>query len=124
MPWFKVDDTFHSHPKSRRAGLAGVGLWALSGSYSMQYKLDGAVPDHFIDGIRRDPGCRCRCHDPRKAAERLEDAGLWLPDGTGFQFHDWKHYQPTADEIEAEREAARERQRRRRARLRGEEGEP
>lgn len=26
MPWFKVDDKIHSHPKARRAGLAAMGL--------------------------------------------------------------------------------------------------
>lgn len=44
MPWFKVDDQLHSHPKPRRASLAALGLWTLSGSYSMAYKLDGSHP--------------------------------------------------------------------------------
>ena len=47
MPWFKVDDTWHSHPKARRASLGAVGLWSMCGSYSMAYKTDGWVPEWF-----------------------------------------------------------------------------
>lgn len=50
MPWFKVDDQLHSHPKPRRASLAALGLWTLSGSYSMAYKLDGFVPAWYVHG--------------------------------------------------------------------------
>lgn len=112
MPWFKVDDQLHSHPKPRRATLAALGLWALAGSYSMAYKLDGFVPEWYVTGHR----------DGRKHADTLVRVGLW-ENGTrngepGFLFHDWEDYQPTADEIEAEREAARERQRAFRARRR------
>ena len=110
MPWFKVDDTLHSHPKARRAGLDAMGLWALCGAHSMQYKLDGFTPEWFVSSWRS--GVRL--------AARLVDAGLWRPaerDGEkGWEFHDWADYQPTSDEIERDREMARERQRRRRER--------
>lgn len=112
MPWFKVDDQLHSHPKPRRASLAALGLWALAGSYSMAYKLDGFVPGWYVAGHR----------DGRKHAETLVRVGLWhnaiRAEEEGYQFHDWNDYQPTSDEIEAEREAARERQRAHRAKRR------
>lgn len=112
MPWFKVDDTFHSHPKPRRSGLACVGLWTVSGSHCMAYKTDGFVPEWFV--ISWPKG--------KQLAATLVNEGLWKPDikdgETGWQFHDWVHYQPTSDEIEADRVYARERQRRRRAKLR------
>ena len=85
MPWFKVDDQLHSHPKPRRASLAALGLWTLSGSYSMAYKLDGFVPAWYVHGHNQG----------KRHAESLVRVGLW----------------EKADEIEAEREAARERQR-------------
>lgn len=112
MPWFKVDDTLHSHPKARRAGLSALGLWAVSGSYSMAYKEDGFVPLWFVKGFPKG----------ESYARRLVDAKLWEPTEKagepGWQFKDWADYQPTSDEIEAEREKARERQRERRRRLR------
>lgn len=105
MPWFKVDDQLHSHPKPRRASLAALGLWALCGSYSMAYKLDGFVPGWYVISHR----------DGRKHADALVRVGLWenaTHNGEdGYRFHDWNDYQPTSEEIEAEREAARERQR-------------
>lgn len=108
MPWFKIDDTLHSHPKIRGAGLPAMGLWALAGSYSMAYKTDGFVPMWFVEtwpqGARR--------------ARELTQNGLWNETETGFQFHDWDDFQPTADEIEKDRESARERQRRRREKQR------
>src|SRR5262245_19837548 len=107
MPWFYVDDQFHSHPKARAAGLEGVGLWTVTGSWSAAYKQEGRIPDDLVAGWR----------GGRKAATRLVDAGLWLPDGSGWEFHQWDHFQRNADEIEAIREKARVRQRKRRARL-------
>jgi hypothetical protein len=112
MPWFKTDDQWHSHPKPRRVSLAAVGLWSLCGSYSMAHKLDGFVPEWFVLGFTKG----------RNLAAELVSVSLWhnaTREGEqGWRFHDWDHYQPTADEIEAEREAARERQRAFRAKRR------
>lgn len=112
MPWFKVDDTLHSHPKPRKAGLAAMGLWSLAGSYCMAYKTDGFVPAWFVSSWP----------NGRKLADQLVKAGQWEigeRDGeTGWYFHDWHDYQPSSDEIEADREQSRERQRKHRQRLR------
>lgn len=122
MPWFKVDDQFHSHPKARKAGLFALGLWSVSGSYSMAYKEDGFVPLWFVKSYPRG----------EKAAADLVTARLWdshEKDGIeGYLFRDWADYQPTSEEIEADRTAARDRQRARRKRLRdggsSEKGKP
>lgn len=107
MPWFYVDDQFHSHPKAKAAGLEGVGLWTITGSWSSAYKQNGHVPYDLANGWR----------GGKRAAASLVDAGLWVPNGTGWDFHQWDHFQRDADEIEAIRAKARERQRRRRKRL-------
>jgi len=105
MPWFKVDDTLHSHPKSRGAGLAAMGLWTLAGSYCSQYVTEGFVPAWFVTGWP----------NGRKLAGALVTAGLWRSceraGEKGWEFHDWEHYQMTKDEIERDRELNRERQR-------------
>lgn len=83
MPWFKVDDQLHSHPKPRRASLAALGLWTLSGSYSMAYKLDGFVPAWYVHGHNQG----------KRHAESLVRVGLWekavRKDEEGYLFHDW-----------------------------------
>ncbi len=112
MPYFRTDDQMHGHPKARRAGLAALGLWDMAGSHSMAYKLDGFVPEWFVQSWRGGKG----------AAETLVAVGLWevsKRDGEpGYCFHDWLDYQPSSDEIERDRERARERQRESRRRLR------
>jgi len=112
MPWFKVDDSFHSHPKPRRISLAAVGLWTLCGSYCMGYKTDGFVPNWVVAGFPRG----------KNLAADLVEAGLWHAaekDGeTGHQFHDWLDIQQSSEEIERDREHNRQRQRDFRKRLR------
>lgn len=89
-----------------------MGLWAVAGSHCMSYKTDGFVPDWFV----------LSWPQGKKLAAQLVKYNLWEPatrdDETGYQFHDWSHFQPHSDEIEADRAYARERQRRRRAKLR------
>lgn len=102
MSWFPVDDAFHSHPKSRKAGLEAVGLWTVSGAFCMAYLTDGFVPEWFV---RQQPRGMA-------LAKKLVEAGLWRTakrDGElGFQFHDWKH-ECTKTVILANREKARQR---------------
>jgi len=114
VPWFKVDDTLHSHPKPRKAGLAAVGLWTVTGSYCSEYVTEGSVPAWYVTAWPQG----------RRLAERLVDAGFWHAQGHScrrcpqpkddddWQFHDWEHFQQTKEEIERDRELNRERQRR------------
>ena len=102
MPWFKVDDTFHSHPKARTAGPAALGLWVMAGSYCAQYATDGVVPRWFVSQVPH--GLRL--------ARGLVEAELWSECGSGWAFHDWTDFQPSKDEIERDREANRARQKR------------
>lgn len=105
MPWFKVDDTLHSHPKTRRAGAAAMGMWVLAGSYSGSYVTEGFIPEWWVAAF---PQGR------RRVAELIK-AGFWVAgnkdDEPGYFFHDWEKYQPSKTEIEADRVAARDRQR-------------
>lgn len=108
MPWFKVDDTLHSHPKARGAGLPALGLWSLAGSYCSQYVTEGHVPEWFVTSWPQG----------KRLASALVNAGLWMPVDDGWQFHDWDHYQMTREEIERDRELNRERQKKFRAKRR------
>lgn len=99
MPWFKVDDGLHSHPKTIEAGLEAMGLWAVMGSYCSHYPAQrGHVTRAAV----------LRASGSRRALERLTArlvaVGLWLVDGDGWTFNDWGVYQPTPEAIEAERQ--------------------
>ena len=99
MPWFKVDDGFHGHPKVVELSLAAVGIWALAGSWCAKYLTDGVITLRAIERMGGD--------DP--LAQELVVRGLWLEIAGGFMFKDWAEYQPLKVAIEAERLAARER---------------
>ena len=104
MTWFKVDDSFWSHPKSFTLSHQAVALWVRAGSYCGNHLTDGLVPRHalaILQGIEHE-------------AAELVDAGLWLEHQDGWQFHDWADYQDTKDAVERRREQWRERQNRHR----------
>jgi hypothetical protein len=102
MPWFRVDDGFHSHPKALSTSLSARGLWVTAGSWSSAHLTDGAVPDHVLVSLGGTP----------ELAAELVAAGLWKRRKNGYQFHDWTQKNPTKVAVENERKAAAERQRR------------
>lgn len=110
MPWFKIDDGFHGHPKVVELSLPAVGLWTLCGSWCAKYLTDGFVPEKTVTRLGG---------DVEHAAE-LVSADLWDEAiGGGYWFRDWADYQPLKVDVEAERAAAQERMRAVRAKKKG-----
>lgn len=105
MVWFRIDDAFDDHPKALAAGNAALGLWTRCGAYSSRYLLDGFVPD----GVARAKGTRAEIG-------RLIAAGLWHPVEGGYQMHDFHDWNPTSEQVKAERARNAERQHRHRQR--------
>lgn len=103
VPWFKVDDGFWSHPKVIELSAEAGWLWARAGSYSAHHLTDGVV----TGGTLRMLGAT------RDAAVELVMAGLWDHDEVAktWQFHDWDEYQPSREQVEADRRKAAERMR-------------
>ena len=101
MTWFRIDDGFADHPKVIRAGNAAVGLWVRCGASSARYLTDGRIePDiAHIYGRTRE-------------IERLVNTRLWIENGDGFLMPDYLEYNPSAEQVRAQRTAAAERQRR------------
>ncbi len=99
MPWFKVDDKLHSHPKRYRAGLRAMGAWVIAGSWSSDHLTDGHVPAHMLDAL----GIR------KADADALVKAGLWHVDGDGWRFHDWQALNPSRSAVEQRRAEDRQR---------------
>lgn len=95
MTWFKVDDSFWSHPKRLLCPPSAIGLWVTAGSWSGQHLTDGAIPEPMLSLF----GTRGR------DVLRLVDAGLWEPIEGGWWFHDWDDWQPTRGQV-LERRAA------------------
>lgn len=95
MTWAKIDDRLHGHPKARRAGLEAMGLWVLALSFCGAYNTNGEIGHADIEamaGKRTVP-----------LANKLVEAGLWTATATGWAFHDYLGYNPSAAQVEAER---------------------
>lgn len=99
MVWFKVDDALAMHVKAFMAGNQPLGLWVRAGSWCMQQLTDGHIPSGVVTALG----------GTWDDAASLVNAGLWHVADGGYQFHDWADYQPTREQIEAERAKTRER---------------
>lgn len=95
MTWFKVDDSFHGHPKVLATDAAALGLWVVAGAWSSAHLTDGVVPDHALSRL---------LPDSATLAQKLVAAGLWRRIRGGYKFHDWNAYQPTSSDVRAMRE--------------------
>jgi hypothetical protein len=102
VPWFKVDDGFWAHPKVLELSPDAGWLWTRAGSYSAQQLTDGRITQATLLML----GC------VSDAAAELVSSGLWDVTRNGWQFHDWDVYQPTREEVLADRAKTAERMRR------------
>lgn len=113
MTWFKVDDRFPTHrkvmglPRGQRR-VAAVGAWTLLGAWCAANGTEGHVSTALVEefGI------------PSRPISDLIGAGLLEHADGGYVLHDYLDYNPTAEQVAADRIAARERQRRARERAR------
>lgn len=81
MPWFRVDDQFHSHPKAEAAGNAALGLWVLLGSWAAE-RQQGEIPMRVA-----------LTYGTRAQINKLIDAGLLDQVDANVELHDWDHWQ-------------------------------
>ncbi|MFD9124918.1 hypothetical protein [Kitasatospora sp. NPDC059571] len=116
MPWFKIDDGFHCHPKVYAAGTAAVGLYVRCGSWAAQQTTEGIVPRAVA-----------RQYGTPRMIKALIDAGLWhdakhdcepcrswhpsIP-ADAFLIHEYLGYNPSKESVAAARAAKNERQKR------------
>jgi hypothetical protein len=115
MTWFKVDDSFYDHPKVFDAPDCAVALWTRAAAWSARNLTDGFVPAGMPARL---------CDDPDTAVKELVRRGLWLRAKDGYRFHDWADYQPTREDVLAERKRWAEKKANQRAARRAEMDKP
>ena len=101
MAWFRLEDSFHHHPKVMRAGNAAVGLWVRCGTYSSQYLTDGFIPDEIIATYGR-----------TREIQAAVTSRLWIPTEGGMLIPDYLDYNPSAEQVKQRRKEDAERKRR------------
>jgi hypothetical protein len=101
MPWFRIDDGWHSHPKVIEAGNAAAGLWVRIGSYCSQYATDGYIPARTANQL-----------GAKRELTRLQTVGLLVAVEGGYLIPDFNEYNPSAEQVKAQRKATAERQKR------------
>lgn len=94
MPWFKVDDGLHSHPKALAAGDAALGLWVRLGSWSSNHLTDGLVPGNVATLLGKPAVLR-----------KLVQVGLLDREGEDYRLHDFHEYNPSREKVLADRAA-------------------
>lgn len=107
MTWFKVDDSFYSHPKVIASELDAIGLWVIAGAWCGAKLTNGFVPDRAARWLAQDEG---------QTAAKLVAAGLWKRTKGGYEFHDWASYNPTRTGVDKVRTRWREQKRSQRER--------
>ena len=109
MPWFKVDDSFHSHPKVLAAGNEAVGLYVRCGSYAAQHLTDGFIPEQTVQSFG---GLNSSRGADGTLADALVKTKLWRRTRGGWIMPDYLDFNPSKEAVENERRAKAERQKR------------
>src|SRR5258706_12976308 len=103
MPWFRLDDSFHSHPKVIAAGNEAIGLYVRCGTHAAEHLTDGFVGKDVA-----------LSYGSTALADTLVRTRLWHRARGGWTIHDYLDYNPSREAVEKERKASAERQRRKR----------
>ncbi|HHY95890.1 MAG TPA: hypothetical protein GX513_12920 [Firmicutes bacterium] len=123
MPWVRIDEEFTQHPKLMRVGPLGIALQVAALCYCNKNLTDGfipwaaartLVPWEFLgpqepQGRRRfqigvTSGMAGEDVSPDFVIRLLVDAGIWQEVDGGYIIHDYLEYQPSREEVLAERE--------------------
>lgn len=123
MSWVKLDDAFHAHPKVRRAGNIGAGVYVRALSFCGAYHTDGFITRVDAAGIGKTGELKrvtdaelweeVRPGDSRTVTGRRDSGNRPLPDVTlvfdtyGFFIPDYLQHNQTKDEVVAAREKRR-----------------
>lgn len=112
MTWVKLDDRFPSHRKIALLADRAFRLHVSALCWCAENLTDGYVSERELPLV-------ARLRNPRAAAKELVGAGLWDRVDGGWLVHDYLDYNPSRDQVLAERKKNAERQERFRRRKAG-----
>lgn len=92
MPWFRLDDSFDTHPKVLMAGNEAVGLYIRCGTYAARNLTDGFVGQEIV-----------LLYGSDSLAATLVRVKLWHRARGGWTIHDFLDYNPSREEVLAKR---------------------
>jgi hypothetical protein len=96
MPWIRLDDQFPDHPKVIAAGPMAAWLHVCGIGYCNRLLTDGLIPKGQVRKL-------ADADDAMALATRLVEVGLWEEVEGGYRIHDFLDYQPSAEQVKAER---------------------
>lgn len=101
MPWFRLEDSFHSHPKVLAAGNEAVGLYVRCGTYAAQHLTNGFIPEQIA-----------LLYGSQALVDTLVATKLWRRTRGGWRMPDYLDYNPSRQAVDKQREDRNERQKR------------
>jgi hypothetical protein len=96
MPWIRLDDQFPDHPKVIAAGPMAAWLYVCGIGYCNRLLTDGLIPKGQVRKL-------ADVDEAMALAARLVEVGLWEEVESGYRIHDFLDYQPSAEQVKAER---------------------
>lgn len=112
MAWIKLDDGFVEHPRVEPLSHKAFRLHVTAMCLAARKLTDGYVSEKDARI------CRTQAGVSAATLAELEQAGLWEPNGSGWHIRDYLDYNPSAEQVKAERDRAAERMRNVRANVR------
>ena len=107
MPWVRFDDGFPIHRKVEPLSDGAYRLHTTAICWSSRNLTDGCIPKSDLLFVA--PRTMKR---PEKFVKELVERGLWITTDDGWQIHDYLDYQPSKEQVNAERQKKTERQKR------------
>ncbi|MEU9558021.1 hypothetical protein [Streptomyces fumanus] len=112
MPWVKLDDRFPSHRKIALLPDRAFRLHVSALCWCSENLTDGRISDRELPLI-------AKIRNVKATAQQLADAGVWNRTEGGWEIHDYLDYNPSREQVLAERKKNAERQERFRRRKNG-----
>lgn len=128
MSWARFDDQYPDHPKIVKVGPLGMALHTAAICYCARYLTDGFVPSAMMprlvsfDGISVTRNGVTNAVTNEDVTNELVEVGLLEVVEGGFQVHDYAQYNPSSEQVKAEKAENARRQAVWRERNRGENG--
>lgn len=108
MAWLRIDDSFVTHPKVVSLSDKAFRLHVAALCYCARHLTDGVITPAALLTLSH----AASITRPSRVHDQLVSAGLWEPVDNCWRIHDWADWNPTADQVRAQRSAAKERMRR------------